>query len=197
MTRQIAVAAMALMLLSGTVHAQRDSVRRAARGQILPGGKQVGRLNPGRAAGRAENQANQPLRQQVKQAFQARVRQELNLDQPKMRRLNQTEQNFTRQRSEIGQNERQTRQALATAMQDSTPDQGKIDGYINQLIQVQRKRADLLEAEQKELSSFLTPMQRAQYLSLNQQLQARMRQLNQASRGAPTAGPPPEPPPER
>ena len=194
MTRQIAVAATALMLLSGTVHAQRDSVRRAARGQIIPGGK-AGRLNnPARGGGRAD-QANQPLRQQVRQAFQARVRQELNLDQPKMRRLNQTEQSFTRQRSEIGQSERQTRQALAAAMQDSTPDQGKIDGYINQLIQVQRKRADLLEAEQKELSSFLTPMQRAQYLSLNQQLQARMRQF--AGRGAAPAGPPPEPPPER
>jgi hypothetical protein len=143
--------------------------------------------------GRAD-QANLPLRQQVRQAFQARIRQELNLDQPKMRRLNQTDQSFQRQRNELGQSERQTRQALATAMQDSTPDQGKIDGYINQLIQVQRKRADLLEAEQKELSSFLTPMQRAQYLSLNQQLQARMRGLNQPGRGTPPPGPPPEPP---
>ena len=196
MTRQLAVAAMALVLSSGMLPAQRDSARRAARGQILPGGKAGARLNnPGRAAGRAEDQANLPVRQKVRQAFLARVRQELNLDQPKMRRLNQTEQSFNRQRNELNQSERQTRQSLAAAMQDSTPDQGKIDGYINQLIQVQRKRADLLEAEQKELSSFLTPMQRAQYLSLNQQMQARMRAVTQAGRGP--AGPPPEPPPER
>jgi hypothetical protein len=193
-TRQFAVAATALVLLSGSLAAQRDSVRRAARGQILPGGK-AGRLNnPPRGSA---DQANLPLRQQVRQAFQARVRNELNLDQPKMRRLNQTEQSFTKQRNELGKSERETRQALATAMQDSTPDQGKIDGYINQLVQAQRKRADLLEAEQKELSSFLTPMQRAQYLALNQQLAARMRQFNQAGRGTPPAGPPPEPPPER
>jgi hypothetical protein len=183
------------MLLSGTLPAQRDSVRRAARGQILPGGKAGARLDRGRAA--AKGEANLPVRQQVRQAFLARVRDELKLDPPKMRHLNQTEQSFTRQRNELNLSERQTRQALAAAMQDSTPDQGKIDGYINQLIQAQRKRADLVEAEQKELSSFLTPMQRAQYLALNQQLQARMRQFNQAGRGVPPDGPPPEPPAER
>jgi hypothetical protein len=194
-TRRFAVAATALVLLSGTLSAQGDSLRRAARSQILPGGKPGARLNPGGVA--AKDQANLPVRQQVRQAFQARIRDELNLDQPKMRRLNQTEQSFNRQRSEVGQSERQTRLALAAAMQDSTPDQGKIDGLINQLIQAQRKRADLLEAEQKELSSFLTPMQRAQYLSLTQQLQARMRELTQAGRGVPPGAPPPQPPPER
>ncbi len=164
MTRQLAVAATALMLLSGTLPAQRDSARRAARGQILPGGKPKARLNAlGRGAAQPQDQANLPVRQQVQQAFRARIRKELNLDQPKMRRLNLTEQSFTRQRNELNRSERETRQGLAAAMQDSTPDQGKIDQYLNQLVQAAHKRADLVEAEQKELSSFLTPMQRAQY----------------------------------
>ena len=129
MTRQIAVAATALVLLSGTLPAQRDSLRRAARGQILPGAKPNARLNnPGRGA--EKDEANLPVRQQVQQAFRARVRQELNLDQPKARRLNQTEQSFTRQRNELNRSEKETRQGLAAAMQDSTPDQGKIDQYL-------------------------------------------------------------------
>jgi Spy/CpxP family protein refolding chaperone len=137
----------------------------------------------------------------VQQAFRNRVRQLLNLDQPKMRRLNQTEQGFNRQRTELNQSERQTRLALAAAMQDSAgPDQGKIDQYINQLVQAQRKRADLLEAEQKELSSFLTPLQRAQYLSLKERMNKRLQELNQAAGGgrrgaAPPTEPPPGPPP--
>jgi hypothetical protein len=124
------------------------------------------------------------------------VREVLSIDQATTRRLFQTDQGFNRQRAELNKSEKETRVALAAAMQDSgTVDTAKIDQYINQLVQAQRKRADLLEAEQKELSTFLSPLQRAQFLSLRERLNERMRQLNQAEaagrRGQPPADPPP------
>ena len=203
LTRPLAVAASALILLAPALSAQGDTARQPQRAQTQLPARAGGRLGgAGRGAlARGAAQGDAPLRQQVQQAFRNRVRQLLNLDQPKMRRLNQTEQGFNRLRTELNQSERQTRLALAAAMQDSAgPDQGTIDQYINQLVQAQRKRADLLEAEQKELSSFLTPLQRAQYLSLKERMNKRLQELNQAAGGgrrgaAPPTEPPPGPPP--
>ena len=56
------------------------------------------------------------------------------------------------------------------------------------------KRADLLEAEQKELSTFLTPLQRAQYLGLKEQLDRKILQLRQQNALAPGAKPDSLPP---
>jgi hypothetical protein len=193
------MAVAALLLLGGTVSGQTDTARRPQRAQTqLPGranGRPVG--GGGRAGlARPAEQNNLPIARQVRQAFQNRVRQELNLDAPKMRRLVQTDQRFDVQRRELNQSEKQTRVSLAAVMQDSAgPDQGKVDQYLSQLVQAAHKRADLVDAEQKELSSFLTPMQRAQYLALKEQLNKRLqevRQANGAGRGAP---PPTQPPP--
>ena len=198
MTRRLAGAATALMLLGGTLSAQGDTSRRALRAQgqlpTRPGAPVGGRA----ALGRAAAQDELPLRQQVQQAFRNRVREVLNLDQPTMRRLNQTEQRFNRERAALTQNEKQTRLALAASMDDSANvDPTKIDQYINQLVQAQRKRADILEAEQKELSTFLTPRQRLQYLSLKERLNQRLQELNKGAAAERRGEPPPEPPPER
>jgi len=99
----------------------------------------------------------------------------LNLDDQKMQQLQQTDSKYDRQRRQLNMEERQARLALKASMEDSVGrDQNKISQNLDQLLQAQRRRADLLEAEQKELSSFLTPMQRAQYLSLKEQMMRRM-----------------------
>jgi hypothetical protein len=84
--------------------------------------------------------------------------------------------------------ERQARLGLKGAMDDSTKiDQTKVDGYLSQLVKAQRTRADLLESEQKELTGFLTPLQRAKYFAMKERLNRRMQELaqqNAAGRGA-------------
>jgi Spy/CpxP family protein refolding chaperone len=185
---------MALVLFGSALPAQGDTATRRAQraqGQLPPrGGARAGRG----AVTREAPQKDLTPRQAVQQAFRTRVREVLSLDQAKTRRLFQTDQDFNRQRSALNQSERQARVALAAAMDSGAVDQSKIDQYINQLVQAPRKRADLLEAEQKELSTFLTPLQRAQFLSLRERLNERMRQLNQAD-AAGRRGQPPTPPP--
>jgi hypothetical protein len=200
--RHLTGAATALVLLCGlrgSLSAQVKPVK-----PVKPRREQVQVPVPaeGRAparAGRAGVPADQPLRQQVQQAFRNRVREVLNLDQPKMRQLNQTEQRFNRERADLTRSERETRVAMKTALDDTTNrDPHKIDQYINQLVQIQHQRADLVESEQKELSTFLTPVQRLQYLSLKEQLDQRLREINKAAAAERRGGPPPEPPvPER
>ena len=119
----------------------------------------------------------------VRQAMNRAYRRQLNLNDGQMRTLQKTEQRYERQRADLLKSERETRKGLRAAMLDTTGtrDQAKIAAYLDQLTQAQRKRADLLEAEQKDLSTFLTPMQRAQYLGLKERLDQRILQLRQQS----------------
>ena len=94
---------------------------------------------------------------------------------------------FEQQRRVLNVDERQARLALKAAMEDSAGrDQSKISQSLDQLVAAQRRRADLLEAEQKELATFLTPFQRAQYLSLQERL---VRRLLDGPKAAPGTAP--------
>ena len=193
MIRHVTGAVAALVLLGGSLSAQ----VKPRRGRVevpAPRGERAPAPAPERG-GRAAAPGEQPLRQQVQQAFRNRVREVLNLDQPKMRQLNQTEQRFNRERADLLISERQTRFAMKAALDDTTNrDPHKIDQYISQLVQIQHQRADLVEAEQKELSTFLTPVQRLQYLSLKEQLNERLKEINKAQAAERRGGPPPQPP---
>jgi hypothetical protein len=160
-----------------------------------------------RAALKAERQAqkdSQPplteralLQRQVRQAWAGAVRRQLNLNDQQMRTLNQVNTKYDRQRGEIQRDERQARLDLKSAMEDTTgADQNaRIEQQMNALVQAQRRRADLFEAEQKELSGFLTPLQRARFTVLQENLARRLQQVQQST--TPPGPPSPENPPER
>ncbi|HTJ21848.1 MAG TPA: Spy/CpxP family protein refolding chaperone [Gemmatimonadaceae bacterium] len=153
-----------------------------------------------RAAVRQEQQPNprrQALVRQVRQAFARLVRKQLNLTDEQMQSLQRVDTKYEQQRRALLRDERQARLGLQAAMADSaTADQSRIARQLDGLIQSQRKRADLLEAEQKELSSFLTPLQRAKYFAVRERLNRRLQELAQGDsaggRGARARGTPPE-----
>jgi Spy/CpxP family protein refolding chaperone len=143
----------------------RDLRGRGARGQL------------GDSAAPAEQQA---LVRRVRQAFSGVVRRQLNLNDEKWTQFERVDRRFQQQRNQIQRDERETRFALKAAMQDTANvDQTKIAQYLTELTQAQRRRADLLDAEQKELSAFLTPLQRAKLQGLREQLNRRVLQLQQ------------------
>jgi Spy/CpxP family protein refolding chaperone len=132
----------------------------------------------------------QALARQVRQAFNAVVRRELDLNDEKWRHLQQVEKRYQQQRGQLQRDEREARVGLRTAMEDTARaggvDEDKISHYLDQLVQAQHRRADLLDAEQKELASFLTPLQRAKYQGLREQLNQRVNAVRKANgRGAP------------
>ena len=155
--------------------ANRDLRGRAGRGQL------------GDSATPAEQQA---LIRRIRQAFGGVVRRQLNLDDEKFAQFQRVDQRFQQQRNQLQRGERETRLALKAAMEDTANvDQAKIAQYLTDLTQAQRRRTDLLDAEQKELSAFLTPLQRAKLQALREQLNRRVAQMQQQA--APT--PPPTP----
>jgi Spy/CpxP family protein refolding chaperone len=152
------------------------SAQEARAGQIAP------RQGGARAAGRANGQA--PLARELRQKFNGVIQRQLNLSAEGTRHLEQVDRKFEQQRVALRRDEREARQGLRAALADTANvDQAKISQYMDQLTRGQRRRADIVEAEQKELSTFLTPMQRAKLQGLREQLTQRVRQLQQPGAG--------------
>jgi hypothetical protein len=144
-----------------------------------------------RIAGQQPNPHRQALQRQVREAFAKVVRKQLNLNDDQMKSLQRVDANFERQRRSLLREERQARLDLTSAMADSSsPDQSRIARQLDVLLQSQRKRADLLESEQKELSGFLTPLQRAKYFAMKERLNRRLQQLAQSDSAGRRGGPP-------
>lgn len=184
MRRRTAIVACLVVGASSTAVAQRPIQRPIQRPRLDAPAPGLGQQPPGNRAA---------LEQRVRQALARVARQRIKLTDDQMRQLARVDQQFAVQRRQLNRNERDTRLALAAAMRDTAnPDQAKISGYIDQLIAAQRKRLDLVAAEQKELSTFMSPLQRAQYQALQERVRRRLEQLRA---GGPPAGAPAGPPP--
>jgi hypothetical protein len=144
------------------------------------------------AAGRAAGQ--QPLARQLRQQFARVVQRQLNLSDENAKRLEDSDRKFEQQRTQLRRDERQARMGLRAALADTTNvDQAKIAQYMDELTRGQRRRADILEAEQKELSAFLSPLQRAKLQGLREQLQQRVNQIQRQNSGGRKGAQPPQP----
>jgi Spy/CpxP family protein refolding chaperone len=173
-----------LLAASGTVVAQAPE---STATRPLERGARMGRRGGGenRGPGRAIGGREAALAGKVRQAFRGVVRRELNLNDDQAKQLETVDGRFQRQRDDISRDERAARIELAGMLRDTThtPDATKVDQYLDRLVQAQHRRADLLESEQKALSEFLDPVQRAKYLALREQLQRRVQQMRQDGRG--------------
>ena len=191
--RMIALAA-GLALGSGVVASAQDTALRRGGGRAE---RKAARADAraGRAGQPAANPKQQALAKQVRQAFRGVVRKQLALNDEQVKKLNEVDDRFQLQRNEVNRDERQALLALKGALEDTSgnPDQAKVDEYMSRLVKAQHRRADILESEQKDLSGFLTPVQRAKYFALRDQLNRRIAQLRQQdSTAAGRAGRPPQ-----
>ena len=127
----------------------------------------------------------QALEQRFRQRMAAVVQQRLNLNADQMRRLGDLNREMETQRRQLNEQERAARVGLrAEVMRGDSANQEAVARFVDQLIDVQRRRVDLLSREQRALSGFMTPVQRAQYLAMQDQLRRRMEEM----RGRPGRG---------
>jgi hypothetical protein len=74
--------------------------------------------------------------------------------------------------------------ALRDAMRDSTnAHQARITSYLDKLVELQRQRVELVAREQRDLAEFMTPLQRARYTALQEQVRRRIEQMVRQNRG--------------
>ena len=136
--------------------------------------------------------ADSATRARMERQFHARVaeivQRELKLTAEQTRQLEATTQRFESQRRPLFQREIQARRALREELRrGDSADGQRIDGFLRELLQLQRRRLDVVEAEQGALAEFLTPAQRAGYLALQENLRSRVEQQRSRS-GRPGAG---------
>ena len=119
------------------------------------------------------------LEQRFRERFAEVVKQRVGLTDVQMQQLTEVNARFETRRRELFARERalrgEMRRALAGGEDQGTQD--KVARLLEQALRVQRERLDLLEEEDRALTSFMTPIQRARYFGMQEQMRRRVDEM--------------------
>ena len=128
----------------------------------------------------AETPQRHELEQQLRLRLGQVVRRQLQLTDDQYTRLEAVNRTYEAPRRTLNQRERYLRLSLRAELQlGDKADQEKVAGYLDQLTDVQQSRLKIFREEQKDLAGFLTPVQRAKYAALQEQIRKRVTQMRQ------------------
>lgn len=151
----------------------------------------------GRPGGRGPERDGQddPRRQGVEREFRQRfaqvVQRELGLDDAHLRRLQATLQKFEAPQRDLMRLENETRRDLRLQLRmGDSAEQNRVEKLLDDLLAVQKRRIELHEQEDRDLRGFLTPVQRARFYGLKEQLRRRVEEVQMKRRGPPGGSPP-------
>jgi periplasmic protein CpxP/Spy len=136
---------------------------------------------PQPAAGDSVRPSRADLEQQVRDRIAQVTKERLGATDEQMVKLQAVNKKYDEKRRLIVDQERDVRMSLRDEMlRPDSARQGQVAALLDRVIKTQRQRVDIQEAEQKELAGFLTPLQRAKYFALEQQVRQRVNQMRQA-----------------
>lgn len=124
----------------------------------------------------------------LRERFARLLRERVGLSDDQLRRLAPVSQGFELRRQTLFREERAARQALRRELSASSADQGRVASQIDLLLALQRRRLDLVAEEQRELATFMTPVQRARYLALQELLRRRAEEMRRRRGNGPPRG---------
>ncbi|MEP6990624.1 MAG: hypothetical protein ABJA80_06810 [bacterium] len=134
---------------------------------------------PGAAAGQPARV--QQLQQQVRRSLWRAAKQRVGFSDEQMTQLEQTSSRFDQQRRQLAQEERAQRVAMRSQiLADSGANQAVIAASMDRLHALQQRRLDLQAEEQKEFATFMTPLQRAKFTALQDQVRRRLQAFARA-----------------
>ncbi|MEO7963708.1 MAG: Spy/CpxP family protein refolding chaperone [Gemmatimonadaceae bacterium] len=131
---------------------------------------------PGRAA----------LEQRFRERFGEVVKSRLSLSDGQMKQLTDVNRRFETRRRDLFQQERSVRREMRDVLTAGTEDQAtqdRVARLLEQALKVQRQRLDLLEEEDRALVTFLTPVQRAKYFGMQEQMRRRIDDMRRGAEG--------------
>lgn len=119
------------------------------------------------------------LEQQFRERTARLTKQRLGLTDAQLDKLEKTNARFAPQLRQLGVQERDIRQQLRQEMMaGNSANQQRVSDLLDGAIRLQKQRISIVEAEQKELAGFLTPVQRARYIALQMQFRKRAEELS-------------------
>jgi len=102
-----------------------------------------------------------------------------------MQKLRQTNQRFATQRRMLTEQERGLRSEIRRELTPGVAaNQAHVAAITDSLFEIQRQRLDMAQAEQKELATYLSPVQRVRYYGLQEQLRRQMELIRQRRQAA-------------
>lgn len=135
-------------------------------------------------AQRPADPARDSLEERVRVRMESMLRTQLGLSDAQMERLRGTNARFEQRRRVLFQREREARASLRDLMRTrDTTRHAEAGELLDRVVAVQRQRAELAEEEQKELATFLTPIQRARYFGMEEQIRRRVQEMHDRERG--------------
>ncbi len=135
------------------------------------------------------NPKRMALERQLRERTAQIARQRLGLTDAQMQQLERVNSRFAPQLNAVAIRERDTRRQLRQEMTvTGEPNQSRVSDLLDAALNLQKQRIALIEAEQKELAVFLTPVQRARYIALQAQFRNRAEQLTRQRPGARRGG---------
>lgn len=172
MRRVVLLCALAMPLLASSLEAQGGLGARAGAVRINRRARQL------EAEGKLQPNRTQQLQQQIRRSLWRVTKQRLAFSDEQMLRLERTSQRYDQQRRTLAQQEKAQRVALRTEMlADTAANQAAIAAALDEIHSVQVRRLELQADEQKELAAFMTPLQRATFTTLQEQVRRRLQEL--------------------
>ena len=165
--------AVVLLVVGESAHAQGGAGMRAAIRANRRAVQQQQDAPPGAA--------RQQLQQQIRRTLWRVTKQRIGFTDEQMLRLERTTQRFDQERRQLAIEEKALRVGLRReTLADSTANQSTIASALDRMHAVQQRRLDLQAEEQKEFSSFMTPLQRARFAALQEQVRKRLQEFDRA-----------------
>jgi Spy/CpxP family protein refolding chaperone len=141
-----------------------------------PAGAQTPSANRGAdrmpdSAGRAR------LEGEIRRGFAKLLRERVGLSDVQMRQLAPLARGHEQQRRQLQLEERQTRTSLRALLRDPGPDTTRVSALLQTLVDIQKRRVQLVEVEQRDIATVMTPVQRARYVAVQEQIRRRLEQM--------------------
>jgi protein CpxP len=130
------------------------------------------------------------LERRFHERVDAIVKQRLRLTDEQHLKLRDVASRTEEARRALRRDELTTRMALRRELvAKDRADETKVADLLDQIPRLERRKLDLLESEQRELAKFLSPVQRARYFGLQDELRRGMHELQRRRMGGDSASP--------
>ena len=141
---------------------------------------------PAAAQDPADLPQREALRQRIEQNFLARVKEDLALTDDQATKLQEVSRRTVEKRRTLEQENRRLNQALAAQLRPGVAaDPRVVKRVLDSLVDLRLAGAQIYRDEHRELATFLTDVQRAQYHMLRERLLNRMEDLRAQRQGPP------------
>ncbi len=164
-SRQVAFAALVLAVVGAPI---------AAAAQGPPQGR------AGRSASPRTDGQSRDIEQQLQRRIGQIMKERLELSDAQITQLEAVTMKLERERRAVRGEEWRIRTALRAQLLSGDSASNEVVGeLLDRMPRVERRRIELMETEQRELSAFLTPVQRARYMALQDEIRKNMDEIRQ------------------